>query len=124
MDGTSYPYGDVLPDGTPKTGDSANFGLFKNNWYMLRTYCSKFAGQGEGDWNNGAVLNTDPASTIACQHEMIQKLGRDEFNVQHRGAGGAAGGQDYGNAVQFIVDFLNQGHMSDDEVTYYNLHPV
>ena len=31
MSGTSYPLGDLLPDGTPKTGDSANFGLFKNN---------------------------------------------------------------------------------------------
>ena len=31
MDASQYPYGDVYPDGTPKQGDAANFGPFKNN---------------------------------------------------------------------------------------------
>jgi hypothetical protein len=31
-----YPFGDQLPNGTPKTGDAANFGVFKMNWYMIQ----------------------------------------------------------------------------------------
>lgn len=32
----TYPFGDKLPDGTPKTGDAANFGVYKMNWYMIK----------------------------------------------------------------------------------------
>lgn len=35
MNGHVYPYGDVYPGGIPKTGDAANFGLFKNNCTAL-----------------------------------------------------------------------------------------
>ncbi|KAL8934584.1 MAG: hypothetical protein Q9216_005833 [Gyalolechia sp. 2 TL-2023] len=35
MSGTAYPLGDLMPDGRPKTDDSANFGLFKNNCIPL-----------------------------------------------------------------------------------------
>src|ERR1039458_10334375 len=35
MQASSYPYGDG------KSGDAANFGIFKQNWYMLRTSCSR-----------------------------------------------------------------------------------
>ena len=38
MQTSDYSYGDG------KTGDSANFGIFKQNWYMLRTSCSYFSG--------------------------------------------------------------------------------
>jgi hypothetical protein len=50
MEASDYAYGDG------KTEDSANFGIFKNNWYMIRTACSQFSGQTEADWNNGAAL--------------------------------------------------------------------
>jgi hypothetical protein len=33
---TNYPYGDN------KSGDAANFGIFKQNWFMLRNACSRF----------------------------------------------------------------------------------
>lgn len=48
--GTDYTYGDG------KSGDSANFGVFKQNWFMLYTCSSVFSGQGSGDWKNGAKL--------------------------------------------------------------------
>lgn len=35
MSGTAYPLGDLMPNGQPKTDDSANFGLFKNNCMPL-----------------------------------------------------------------------------------------
>lgn len=47
---TNYDYGD------DKTDDSANFGIFKQNWGMLRVCCSQFSGQAESDYNNGAAL--------------------------------------------------------------------
>lgn len=31
LSATAYPFGDQYPDHRPKTGDAANFGLFKNN---------------------------------------------------------------------------------------------
>lgn len=52
MNTADYPYGDG------KTYDSANFGLFKQNWGMLQVCASRygFQGQSEDDWNNGATL--------------------------------------------------------------------
>jgi hypothetical protein len=32
----TYPFGDQTPDGQPKIGDAANFGVYKMNWYMIR----------------------------------------------------------------------------------------
>lgn len=38
--------------------DAANFGLFKQNWGMLRVCAvsAGFVGQSEAEWNNGAIL--------------------------------------------------------------------
>jgi len=47
---TDYAYGDN------KSGDSANFGIFKQNWGMLRECASRFRGQPNYDYNNGNVL--------------------------------------------------------------------
>jgi hypothetical protein len=46
----TYTYGDG------KTQDAANFGIFKQNWAMLRQCCDTFKGQQQADWNNGAKL--------------------------------------------------------------------
>lgn len=50
--GTGYVYGDA------KTDDAANFGIFKQNWGMLRVCADRagFAGQSQANWNNGAKL--------------------------------------------------------------------
>ncbi|KAL9611741.1 MAG: hypothetical protein Q9167_003627 [Letrouitia subvulpina] len=137
MSGQAYPYGDQSPDGTPKTEDAANFGLFKNNsklkekkndsnWAQqggtIRANCAQFQGQGASDWRNGAVLNTDDAAAIKCQHEQIDKLGEGGFYEKQRGVPGQGGS--YGNAVGFIKEYLDQGHLNDDWVTYYNLNGV
>jgi hypothetical protein len=52
MDTSSYPYGDG------KTYDSACFGLFKQNWGMLRVCAHRygFAGMSAAQWNEGAML--------------------------------------------------------------------
>jgi hypothetical protein len=86
MEASDYPYGDS------KTEDSANFGIFKNNWYMIRTACSQFSGQTEADWNNGAALkyvfkldtilnisnliiscSSNDYDAIVCQHQQMSK---------------------------------------------------
>ncbi|KAI1344393.1 hypothetical protein F5Y15DRAFT_366484, partial [Xylariaceae sp. FL0016] len=50
--GTDYTYGDG------KTEDSANFGVFKQNWGMLRVCATRarFAGETASEWNDGAAL--------------------------------------------------------------------
>lgn len=47
---TDYLYGDG------KSGDATNFGIFKQNWMMLRTSASEFQGQSAEQVSNGAVL--------------------------------------------------------------------
>lgn len=49
---TDYTFGDG------KTYDSANFGIFKQNWGMMRVCGTRygFAGQSQNNWKNGAVL--------------------------------------------------------------------
>jgi hypothetical protein len=45
-----YVYGDG------KSGDATNFGIFKQNWMMLRTSARDFLGQSAEQVSNGAVL--------------------------------------------------------------------
>ncbi|KAL8736481.1 MAG: hypothetical protein Q9166_000273 [cf. Caloplaca sp. 2 TL-2023] len=73
--GTVYPLGDVSPDGTPKTGDSADFGLFKNHWGNTRQYYTQFQGKTDEQYKNSAALNTDDAAAITCQHQQLTALG-------------------------------------------------
>jgi len=42
--------------GDNKSGDAANFGIFKQNWGLLRECSNKFKGQNQSQYNNGAVL--------------------------------------------------------------------
>lgn len=52
MNTAHYPYGDG------KTYDAANFGLFKQNWGLLRECAHRygFKGKSEDQWNDGAVM--------------------------------------------------------------------
>jgi len=75
---TNYAYGDN------KSGDSANFGIFKANWYMIRTACSQFSGQTASQYNNGAVLNNDLSQDISCRHSSQNYFGYDKWFAGHR----------------------------------------
>ncbi|KAI9753218.1 MAG: hypothetical protein M4579_005284 [Chaenotheca gracillima] len=117
LNGKTYPYGDG------KKGDSANFGLFKNNWYAIRTACSQFAGQGPDDWNNGDALNHDSAAAIKCQHEQRDHFGSSWFAVQRNGQSGVenpatADIEHYHSCVSHMLAYINQGHLEDDMATY------
>ena len=113
-----YPYGDDYPgpdggdDGTPKTGDAANFGLFKNNWKQIRTYCTQFMNQTSAQWNNGAALNMDDQAAITCQHQQMNALGNGFWAAQR----GCDNGDQYQSNIQLIENYLNAGNLNNDMV--------
>lgn len=78
MQASSYPYGDG------KTGDSANFGIFKQNWYMLRTSCSQFEGQSSSQYNNGSVLNSNLGEDVSCINQSQNHYGLTEWFAGQR----------------------------------------
>ncbi|KAI4201784.1 MAG: hypothetical protein LQ346_002095 [Caloplaca aetnensis] len=122
LSGTVYPFGDVTPDGKLKTGDSANFGLFKNNWGTIRRHCTSFQGKSQDEYRDGAVLNTNDKAAVKCQHQQMSALGSQRWFENQRGVG--YGGAEYAKAIAYVADYLKQGHMDDGMVTYYTLHAV
>jgi hypothetical protein len=46
----------ITPTGDGKDGDGTNFGIFKQNWYILRHSASEFLGQTVAEVANGAIL--------------------------------------------------------------------
>ncbi|KAE8157115.1 hypothetical protein BDV40DRAFT_309023 [Aspergillus tamarii] len=114
--GTDYTYGDG------KTGDATNFGIFKQNWYMLRHSASEFLGQSVGDVKNGAILNSDLGKDIKARHDGEAKFGFDVWFAGHRN--GESGVQNpntddikrYRDAVQWIKSQIesNKKYESDD----------
>lgn len=75
---TNYAYGDN------KTHDAANFGIFKQNWHMLRNACGQFQGQGVDSWNNGAALNSSLSADINCRHQAQNHYGEYTWFAGHR----------------------------------------
>lgn len=75
---TNYPYGDNKRD------DAANFGIFKQNWYMLRSKCDRFRGQSTSQWNNGAALNSNLTADISCLHQSQNAYGMTVWFGGHR----------------------------------------
>ncbi|RHZ57468.1 glycoside hydrolase family 134 protein [Aspergillus thermomutatus] len=97
-----YVYGDG------KSGDSTNFGIFKQNWMMLRTSAREFHGQSTGQVSNGAVLNWDLKKDVKARHDGEKHYGFDIWVAGHRN--GASGLQNpytddintYKSAIQWI----------------------
>lgn len=92
---TNYAYGDnsasfhfpSIPEQRLKileSGDAANFGIFKQNWYMIRAACSRFSGQSASQYNNGAALNSDLNADIECRHASQNYYGYDRWFAGHR----------------------------------------
>ncbi|MFI5915709.1 carbohydrate-binding domain-containing protein [Dactylosporangium sp. NPDC051541] len=105
--GTGYAYGDN------KTGDAANFGIFKQNWLMLRQACSRFQGQSTSSWNNGSALNSNLSADVQCLNQSQSYYGIDRFFAGHRnGSSGLSNPntsdiQRYKTAVYWIRDQIN-----------------
>ncbi|KAJ5782118.1 hypothetical protein N7457_003892 [Penicillium paradoxum] len=75
---TDYTYGDG------KTGDATNFGIFKQNWFILRHSASQFLGKSLGQVDEGAVLNWDLAKDIQARHEGENHYGYEVWFSGHR----------------------------------------
>lgn len=111
MDVNSYPPGDN------KTGDAANFGIFKQNWYMIRTSVSKYRNSypplTASDYKVGAALNGNLSWDIQVRHESQNYYGINLWFAGHRN--GYTGLADpntadintYRHAVEWIMDQIN-----------------
>lgn len=64
-----YVYGDG------KTGDAANFGIFKQNWMMIRAAWQPFVTLGEKDYHRGAALNANLSLDMQVLHACQSKYG-------------------------------------------------
>jgi hypothetical protein len=101
------------PHGDNKTGDSINFGIFKQNWSMLRTACAQFKGQSAANYNNGAVLNSNLKQDVSCANQAQGHYGTSQwFAGQRAGATGlknpnTADINTYKSAIYWIQTQLN-----------------
>lgn len=85
-DGTlqcDYPFGDVYPNGILKTGDAANFGIYKMNWYMIQQCPSAkalFPNQpGSDSWKAaGTKINGDAGLATHILLEAMNKWSMNE----------------------------------------------
>ncbi|KAG5651995.1 hypothetical protein H0H81_006647 [Sphagnurus paluster] len=80
---TDYKYGDG------KTYDSANFGVFKQNWGMLRGSTGRYKGKTANDYNTGAEMNSNLCLDISLRHESQNFYGESKWFAGHRN--GASG---------------------------------
>ncbi|KAF1363694.1 hypothetical protein EJ07DRAFT_102257 [Lizonia empirigonia] len=117
---TNYAYGDN------KQNDAANFGIFKQNWGMLRVCCNRFKGQSQSSWNNGAVLNSNLNADVQCLKDCQSYYGQNKWFAGHRN--GQAGlnnpnTQDinnYINGVKYIEkQLLTQPNGLTNDVRYW-----
>ena len=112
----NYTYGDG------KTGDSANFGIFKQNWYMLRTSVPQYESYGPSAWNAGAALNNNLSWDIQCIHYGQNHYGIYTWFAGHRdGQSGLSNPgttdiNNYRTAVYWIQSQLNSNsaNLSND----------
>ena len=75
---TGYTYGDG------KTYDSANFGVFKQNWGMLRKSVSRYKSKTVNDWNTGAELNSNLCLDVSSRKESQNFYGESKWFAGHR----------------------------------------
>ncbi|KAL0635993.1 hypothetical protein Q9L58_005022 [Maublancomyces gigas] len=75
---TNYAYGDN------KSQDSANFGIFKQNWYMIRSTSATFRGQTAAQYNNGAQLNSNLSLDVTTRKNAQNSYGWDTWAAGHR----------------------------------------
>ena len=110
----TYPYGDG------KTGDAANFGIFKQNWYMLRTSVPQYESYGPDASDSGAALNNNLSWDIQCIHYGQSHYGTSTwFAGQRDGQSGISNPNttdinNYRNAIYWIQSQIDSGHQTDD----------
>jgi hypothetical protein len=61
--------------GDGKTGDAANYGIFKQDWYMLRNACSRFSGRLASQYTSGAILSSTLSADVLCVNQSQRYYG-------------------------------------------------
>jgi hypothetical protein len=74
----NYAYGDN------KTGDAANFGIFKQNWLMIRSSVPQYSGTTANEWNWGAALNSNLSWDVQVLHASQNHYGMTKWFAGHR----------------------------------------
>ncbi|PSL52467.1 cellulose or protein binding domain-containing protein [Saccharothrix carnea] len=123
---TNYAYGDN------KTYDAANFGIFKQNWLMLRSKCSRFSGQSVSQWNNGAVLNSNLSADISCLHQSQSGYGLNTWFAGHRNGESGLNNPNtsdingYKTAIYWIKSRIdsNSANLSNDTRFWVDVRPI
>ncbi|KAH8690033.1 hypothetical protein BGW36DRAFT_364764 [Talaromyces proteolyticus] len=126
---TDYTYGDG------KTEDSANFGIFKQNWFMLRTSASAFEEQSTSSWNDGAVLNfcsSDLSKDIASRHQSQDHYGYDAWFGGHRDGESGVNNPNtddintYKSGVEWIQTQIesSSAYLTDDTKFWVDVTPI
>ncbi|KAI9306216.1 hypothetical protein BJ944DRAFT_160285 [Cunninghamella echinulata] len=124
--GTDYKYGDN------KTYDAANFGIFKQGWFMLRTSVEEFKQYTKDDYNEGAILNRDLKRDIQARHESQNYFGTDKWFGGHRNGETGLNNpntsdiNDYKNGVNWIHDQLARDpkYLRDDTRFWIDVTPI
>jgi hypothetical protein len=120
----TYAYGDG------KSGDAANFGIFKQNWYMLRTSVPQYEPYGPSAWNAGAALNNNLNWDIQCLHDGQNHYGLYNWFAGHRdGPTGLSNPNttdinNYRNAIYWIQSQINNGHQTDNVRFWVNIPAI
>ncbi|KAF8157173.1 hypothetical protein B0H34DRAFT_490072 [Crassisporium funariophilum] len=119
---TDYTYGDG------KSSDSANFGVFKQNWGMLRQSTARYKGKSAADYNTGAEMNSNLCLDISLRHESQNYFGEGTWFAGHRnGASGLSNPntqdiQNYKDAVYWIrnqIEYYNGGADKTSDVRFW-----
>jgi hypothetical protein len=126
---SDYPLGDN------KTGDGANFGIFKQNWQMIQSTITPLAKQGVS-FHSGVALNQSLALDIKVLHASQNHYGMGIFGkwwAGHRGGDSGLKGtwpkydiENYQKGVYWIRDELNKDSRfrSDDTRFWVDVPPV
>ncbi|KAK3897386.1 hypothetical protein C8A05DRAFT_47983 [Staphylotrichum tortipilum] len=126
------------------TYDAANFGLFKQNWGMLRACAWRygFKGQSQNNWNNGnrlkcltrspPSLSWDVYADVASRWDCQEYYGYDKWFARHRN--GATGLKNpytndinnHKSAVQWIQKQIdsNSKYKTDDTRFWVNVMAI
>lgn len=75
------------PNGTLKTDDAFNYGIFKQNWLMIRNSWPPFKNMNYGpqDYRKGAPLNSNLSLDIQILHASLHYFGVTDWFAGHRG---------------------------------------
>ncbi|KAL8636336.1 MAG: hypothetical protein Q9226_009265 [Calogaya cf. arnoldii] len=128
--------------GNNKQGDSAEIGVYRNNWHMIRDYCDDFKGASSDEWETRGMKlqyvdqmpfvieqadsrnSGDVAAATKCQRQLMNDLGETTyFGLQRGGAGKPELGKEYRNIVMKYWSFVKD-HMTDGICTWWYLEAI